>query len=182
MGQFALGIRSLVVKSAVFVALAALLAWILGGTLFPRAELSEGPAVAWDGATWRLRLAVGGQHPGQARWSLLRQEGSKRAEPWVLAGFDEWSEAAGPVATPQRLYVAFRDRDASSWTLAAIDRDGFDTSAWPDRLEVERQLARLKNGLPPQLPAEAAAAREAVLRAGSERLGLRPGDGSSEAP
>ena len=36
MGQIVLGFRSLAVKVAVFVALAALLAWILGGTLWPR--------------------------------------------------------------------------------------------------------------------------------------------------
>lgn len=36
MGQILLGFRSLAVKIAVFVVLASLLAWILGGTLWPR--------------------------------------------------------------------------------------------------------------------------------------------------
>ena len=36
MGQVVLGFRSLAVKLAVFVALATVLAWILGGTLWPR--------------------------------------------------------------------------------------------------------------------------------------------------
>lgn len=36
MGQILLGFRSLALKIAVFVALAALLAWTLGGTLWPR--------------------------------------------------------------------------------------------------------------------------------------------------
>lgn len=166
MGQIALGVRSLLVKTAIFVAMAALLAWALGGTLFPRAETADGPAVTWQGATWRLRMAIGGDHRGQARWSLLRQEGEKKPEPWTLPGFGDWSDAAGPVATPERLYVAFRDRDAADWTLAAITPTGFETASLPDRLEVERQLGRLRVGLSPQRAGDAAGVRDSVLRAG----------------
>ena len=36
MGQVILGFRSLLVKIAVFVLMAAMLAWILGGTLWPK--------------------------------------------------------------------------------------------------------------------------------------------------
>ena len=165
MGQFALGIRSLVIKIAIFVAMAAMLAWLLGGTLFPRAEAADGPAVTWRAATWRLRLEVGGEHHGQARWHLLRQSGDAKPEFWTLAGFEQWSDAAGPVATESKLYVAFRDRDSAEWTLAAISDDGFETSILPDRLEVERQFARLRNGLAPQNAGEAASARETVIRA-----------------
>ncbi len=172
MGQFALGLRSLAIRLATFVAMAALLAWALGGTLFPRAEIVDGPAVTWHGATWRLRVAMGGDHRGQVRWELLRQQGEERPEPWPLAGFGQWSEAAGPVATEDRLYVAFRDRDAPGWTLAAISDRGFETTSWPDRLEIERQLARLRNGLEPQTAGEAAAVRETILRAAP------PGQGS----
>ncbi|MFO0828917.1 MAG: hypothetical protein U0572_12320 [Phycisphaerales bacterium] len=164
MGQFALGIRSLLIKIAIFVAMAALLAWSLGGTLFPRAETVDGPAVAWHGATWRLRLAVGGDHRGQARWQLVRRTGDDRPEVWTLAGFEQWSEAAGPVATDSTLYVAFRDHDATEWTMAAIADAGFETSRLPDRLEVERQFARLRNGLSLQSTGDASAVRESVLK------------------
>ena len=165
MGQFALGIRSLVIKIAIFVVMAALLAWFLGGTLFPRVETADGPAVTWHSATWRLRLEVGGEHHGQARWQLLRQAGDSKPEPWKLAGFEQWSDAAGPVATESNLYVAFRDRDAEEWTVATISDTGFETSILPDRLEVERQFARLRIGLPAQTAGEAASVRDAVIRA-----------------
>jgi hypothetical protein len=181
MGQVALGFRSLFIRLAIFVVMAALLAWTLGGTLFPRAEIADGPAVRWNDATWRLRLSLGGERRGLLRWSLLRQEGERDAEEWPLAGFERWVEASGPVALDDRLYIAFRDHSASSWTLAAITATGFDTVALPDRLEAERQLARLRNGLPPQSPADAAAARDAVLMAPSERKAGEDAGGHSEA-
>ncbi len=165
MGQFALGIRSLVIKSAIFVVMAALLAWTLGGTLFPRAEIGDGPATVWHGANWKLRLSLGGDAPGIVRWSLVRQEGDKKPEPWPLAGFGRWAEAAGPVASESTLYVAFRDQDAVEWTLAAITDNGFGTARLPDRLEVERQFARLRSGLPIQSPTESSNARESALQA-----------------
>ncbi|MBL9119245.1 MAG: hypothetical protein JNL80_04940 [Phycisphaerae bacterium] len=163
MGQLALGVRSLLIRIAVFVVMAALLAWILGGTLFPRAETADGPAVTWRGATWRLRLAVGGDAPGLVRWLLIRQAGESKPEPWPLAGFDRWVEASGPVAAGEHLYVAFRDHDASEWTLATITESGFDSISLPDRLEVERQLARLRGGLPLQSRPDAMADRPGVL-------------------
>lgn len=167
MGQVALGFRSLFIRLAIFVVMAALLAWALGGTLFPRAETADGPAVSWHGATWRLRLALGGESPGLIRWMLVRQGADGKSDPWPLAGFERWVEASGPVATADQLYVAFRDHDATQWTLAAITDRGFDTVAFPDRLEIERQFARLRNGLVPQTPVEAIGARDQVIRAGS---------------
>jgi hypothetical protein len=41
MGQFTLGLRSLLIRSTIFVVMAALLAWALGGTLFPRPAISD---------------------------------------------------------------------------------------------------------------------------------------------
>jgi hypothetical protein len=176
MGQFALGIRSLLVKTAIFVVMAALLAWALGGTLFPRAETADGPGVVWNDATWRLRASLGGDSPGTIRWSLQRQVGSATPEPWPLRGFDRWVDAAGPIATTDRLYVAFRDNDAETWTLAAIRPEGFETTRLPDRLEVERQFARLRLGLPAQTEGEAAAVRDDVLRAGPPAIGGNEAD------
>ena len=39
--QVILGLRSLIVKAVVFFIMAALLAWALGGTLFPRPEVVD---------------------------------------------------------------------------------------------------------------------------------------------
>jgi hypothetical protein len=167
MGQVALGFRNLFYRLAVFVLMAALLAWFLGGTLFPRAERADGPAVMWRGAAWRLRLSLGGDGPGSVRWELVRQAEDGKPAPWPLPGFDRWIEAAGPIASDELLYVAFRDHDSTEWTLASIKEGGFDTRTLPDRLEVERQFARLRNGLPLQTSVEAAADRDQVIGAGS---------------
>jgi hypothetical protein len=170
MGQISLGIRSLLFRLTMFVVMAALLAWILGGTLWPRAEVADFPKVAWQGASWWLREAVGGEERGMVRWTLLRQVGDERIEPWRNGpGEPEpWIAAVGPVVHGDVLYVAYQALGASTWTLAAISgSDSIETSTLADRLEVERQLARMRAGLAPQSAAEAAAAREAVLRAGS---------------
>ncbi|MDZ4756033.1 MAG: hypothetical protein SGJ11_16240 [Phycisphaerae bacterium] len=153
MGQFTLGLRSLLIKAAIFVLLAALLAWLLGGTLFPRAVTSDGPAVAWNGAKWHLRASLGGDQPGVLRWSLMRQRDSETAQAWPDdRPLDRFAEAAGPLATEGALYVAFRSRDATEWTLFTIRDAGFESTVLPDRLEVERQLNRVRNGLPLQAP------------------------------
>lgn len=167
MGQVALGFRSLFIRLAAFVVMAALLAWALGGTLFPRAEVADGQAFVWRGATWQLRLALGGESRGIARWSLVRSVNDEKPKEWPLAGHDHWVEAAGPLAVEDRLYVGFRNRGAREWTLAAIADNGFEVTSWPDRLEVERQLARLRSGLPMQTPAEAFLDRPQVLGAPS---------------
>ena len=168
MGQFTLGIRSLLIKATIFVLLAALLAWLLGGTLFPRAVTADGPAVEWNGTKWHLRASLGGDQPGVLRWSLMRQVGTEKPQPWPgERPMDRFAEAAGPVATDAALYVAFRPRDAAEWSLFTITDTGFVHVALPDRLEVERQLSRVLNGLPLQASGDASRVRDAILRAGS---------------
>ncbi len=57
MGQFALGIRSLLIKGAVFFVMAALLAWTLGGALWPRTpQVAVGP-VTFAGGQYELQLS-----------------------------------------------------------------------------------------------------------------------------
>ena len=149
MGQFALGIRSLLIKSAVFVVMAALLAWALGGTLWPRAQTSVSPPVYFDGYRWYWQLAVGGKTPGQSRWRLWVSDGDGKAEP-----FDDnlFAEVAGPIAADDGLYIAYlAPAPQSSWTIERIERVNGDFQGtqhvMPDRLAVEQQLERLRAGL-----------------------------------
>ena len=65
MGQFALGIRSLLIRLAVFFVMAVLLAWALGGTLWPRAEVIDLDAMYFadpdaDGVDNFSEYALGG--------------------------------------------------------------------------------------------------------------------------
>lgn len=149
MGQVALGFRSLLIKLAVFVIMAALLAWALGGTLWPRAEVVDFDPVSFDGREWYWRLSVGGRQDGQVRWSMMVRDADGEARPWEERG---WVEVAGPAATDEMLCYAGRAsfNPSEPWRLAQVEQAAVSSTyvAMPDRLAVERQLERLKAGLP----------------------------------
>jgi len=59
MGQVALGLRSLVLRIVVFVIMAALLAWALGGTLWPRSVSAiQRPVINAGGVQWGWLVTV----------------------------------------------------------------------------------------------------------------------------
>jgi hypothetical protein len=151
MGQVALGFRSLLIKATVFVMMAACLAWALGGTLWPRAETADFDAVMFDGRSWFWRISVGGAEPGAVSWQLMNA--SSEEEPRPFRKDRVWREVAGPVTTDEALYfggcVALgADRQ---WGIERVDRGGETQSfPMPDRLAVERQLARAAASLPLQ--------------------------------
>jgi hypothetical protein len=152
MGQVALGFRSLFIKLAIFFVMAALLAWALGGTLWPRAESANLPSVTFNGNSWHWRVEVGGREPDSLNWTLMHRsqdDGDSKV-------FDEthWKRAAGPVVAGDSLYYAgsMSFDDAASWTLvrvSAADADGWIRTPIEvaDRLAVEQELHRLRVGL-----------------------------------
>lgn len=147
MGQVALGLRSLLVKLAIFFGLAAALVWVLGGTLFPRPVRVLYPAVEFAGATWQVRLSVGGEHPGEAWYELLMSEPGQRAEP--VGG--EYAQFGEPLVAGGALFVPMkrRDADGGGWVLRRIAADRSEQSeALPDRLTVEQRLAALRDTPP----------------------------------
>jgi hypothetical protein len=162
MGQVALGFRSLAIKGAVFFALAALLVWILGGKLFPRPEIADAAGVQFAGREWFWRLAVGGDRPGSAVWSLMtvEKDGPAPVDQRI------WSDVAGPIVAGDELLYAGRvagERQAS-WLLVRRDDRGQITDVpMPDRLAVEQQFERLRHGLPLQDEPTILRQREAVL-------------------
>ena len=101
MGQVILGFRSLLVKIAVFVLMAAMLAWILGGTLWPKTAVRVvGEPVEIDGRTLVLVDQIGGPLDRATFGLATRREGRiedrwPRAEDMTPA----WSDAMAPVAT-----------------------------------------------------------------------------------
>lgn len=156
MGQFALGLRSLAIKAAIFVIMAALLAWALGGTLWPkpvRATDFKDSVYHKGGVYWRLD--VGGKERGEVRWSLMLNI-PHRAVTLIDEG---WDDVSGPVLAEGALYVAALSDPAEgglgTWhieriemtSLTQLNRTKF---PMPDRLAVEQQLERLKAGLPLQ--------------------------------
>jgi hypothetical protein len=145
MGQVALGLRSLLIKAIVFFVMAALLAWALGGTLWPRAEIVELEGVAWGTRLWFWQASVGGRAPGEVRWQLMVATQGEPARP-----VDErrWATVSGPVAAADALYYAGQPAPGDGWRIERIAASGPPAiHEMPDRLAVEQQLARVGRGL-----------------------------------
>jgi hypothetical protein len=158
MGQFALGIRSLLFKAAIFVVMAALLAWALGGTLFPRPSKTEFPALSFAGHDWMWRVSVYDRRAFESRdpsqniqWELIWIDSKGKTH---RAADQTWVDVAGPVVNGELMYFGGREGDAvdRSWSIYVVDNASrvTDRHFMPDRLAVEQQLARIKAGLPLQ--------------------------------
>ena len=151
MGQVILGFRSLIIKLALFFLFAALLAWALGGTLFPRPEVIEFDSILFGGHRWYWKISVGGREPGKGRmiWQFMKS-GDEDESPTVI-GDTTWVDATGPVVVGKSLYYgALASRNPNeSWRIKRIDESlqVIEEALMPDRLAVERQLARLAEGL-----------------------------------
>ncbi len=165
MGQVALGIRSLLIKAAVFFVLCALLVWTLGGQLFPRPEVVNGPSVEFAGSRWFWQLSAGGEEPGAMHWSLMEMVDDKP----IPVNDKRWADIAGPVVADDAMYYAGRpDHHAQvDWIMnrMVVGDSSMTTTSWtyPDRLAVEQQLERLRHGLPLQDVATVRAQRPAIL-------------------
>lgn len=151
MGQLVLGFRSLFVKIAVFVVFAALLAWILGGTLWPKPHFVDSAAVSFDGGQWFWRQVIQGdrRQPAAVHWRLMAYDGEmEEAKP-----FDDsiWHERSGqPLAVRGSLYYACRadDVDNGRWRIIQVGADdATHVHPMPDAFAVDVQMMRLANGL-----------------------------------
>ena len=169
--QVMLGLRSLLVKVAVFFVMAALLAWALGGTLFPRPEIVDYSRITFQGTEWWLRMLAGGDEPGAVRWFLMERNGGKTFRQPALHPDEDgpgWRDATTPVIADDTLYVGFLTAE-HGWQIAVFEQAAPLTRVVPvlDRLALERQLKRVQQGLPIQGEAIERAVRDEVLDAGA---------------
>ena len=174
MWQVVLGLRSLLVKIAIFVTMAALLAWALGGTLWPRTSIRKiGTPVVCNGVPVVLVHQV--REP-RATYGIARigAEGEiVERTPKVEEMTPAWRDAMTVVASPDGASAAFAFQVADRWTVGVIESPadlaggGLLDVEVIDRLEAARQLARFAAGLPLQDEASQRAARETVLEAGA---------------
>ncbi len=105
MGQLALGFRSLLIKVAIFFVMAGLLAWALGGTLFPQPTVVNLPGageVYW-------RVSSGGDING-LQWSLMHNDQE------IKSGM--WQSAVGPVIVDGTPWVA--TGNAGQWSFSKV--------------------------------------------------------------
>ncbi len=105
MGQLALGFRSLLIKAAIFFVMAGLLAWALGGTLFPKPTI-----VNMSGAGSLHFVASSGGETNGLKWILMQDD-----KP-ILEG--HWQAVVGPVIVDGDAWVA--TGNAGQWQISKV--------------------------------------------------------------
>ena len=105
MGQVVLGFRSLLIKAAIFFVMAGLLAWTLGGALFPQPTIVNLPG-AGD-IYWRV--SSGGEING-LQWSLMKGDQE------IKTG--RWQSTVGPVIVDGVSWIA--TGNAGQWSISKV--------------------------------------------------------------
>lgn len=136
MGQVALGFRSLLVKAAIFVVLAALLAWVLGGTLWPRPHSAAATTVDFSGRSYQWRIYINEHEQPHLWWVLLAshpEADDPEADPRAIRDPDDaeplidqrWAEGGILIKSTDntRLIFAGRALGEHRWTVGSIDAD-----------------------------------------------------------
>lgn len=155
MGQVYLGFRSLLVKLAIFVVMAALLAWAIGGTLWPRTAVGiVGSAIIIDGHRIALvdRLRSDGS---RSSFALALLDGNREVvEFWPPDESERatWSDALSPVANPDATRGAAAFSSEGRWTVVEfgiptggghpLEGSNPEMRAVADRLEAAQALHR----------------------------------------
>lgn len=160
MGQVYLGFRSLLVKLAVFVVMAALLAWAIGGTLWPRTAVGiVGTPIDVDGSRIALVSQIGGEY-SVFGLGVLGQDG-RVVDRWPKAELvlPIWRDALTPVSNPTGTSGAVAYRIGTRWFVRefkGVDAEGLHPLQGPggllrevaDRLAAARILEGFASGLP----------------------------------
>ena len=119
MGQLALGFRSLFIKAAVFFIMAGLLAWTLGGALFPQPTIVNLPG-AGD-IYWRV--SSGGEING-LQWSLMRGDQE------IKTG--RWQSTVGPAIVDGVSWIA--TGNAGQWSISKVTDSTVEEVASPSSI------------------------------------------------
>ena len=121
MGQVALGFRSLLIKASIFFVMAGLLAWALGGTLFPKPTI-----VNMSGAGSLHFVASSGGEIHGLKW-ILMQDQTPIAE-------GHWQAVVGPVIVDGEVWIA--TGNAGQWQISkVIDQTLVETNEVPEHVK-----------------------------------------------
>ena len=96
MSQLALGLRALLVRLTVFFVMAAMLAWVLGGTLFPSPQSVTFPPFEVGGVRYAWRVTGNAREAGPVSWSLVRA-GESGMRPCDVGVPAPWLRTWGPL-------------------------------------------------------------------------------------
>ena len=135
MGQATLAFRNLLVRVAIFVVLAAILAWFFDGTIFGKHRVNF-PSITWDGREWSAQVEGNGTRPDEVRWRLLSKLGE---EPWTVMPISEtgqWRTLVGPNVDDQGLWIKVAenvspDAPELKWTLIRFAKSDAEPSKTP---------------------------------------------------
>lgn len=124
--QLILGLRSLALKIAVFVVLAGIFAWFLGGSIFPGSQVVNWPSFPWQDTQWHLQVTGNGNRPAPIRWRLYRQSADGGDALQTLGILGVWRQVHGPLMQADRVTFAIEsDNDGTTtWWVAQIDSAG----------------------------------------------------------
>ena len=156
MGQVALGFRSLLVRAAVFFVMAALLAWALGGTLWPRAVgvLLDGVTFAGKEWVWQAKVDESPKPPVKPNrppleFSLWQE---RHDSPGVFSGYeplaqDTFTEMLPLLVVDDQLIVAAFHYQPSQWKMYRINSKAQlgEPVVYDDRLSMVEEWARLSD-------------------------------------
>jgi hypothetical protein len=119
MGQLALGVRSLLIRLAIFFVMAILLAWALGGTLWPRPVYATAIESTSGDISWSWEVRVSSYDPSRPlTYSLICRN---KAEKHVHRM--EWTEVAGIVFDDACAWTA-ASKDGADWRILKLTPDG----------------------------------------------------------
>ena len=115
MGQVALGVRSLLIRLAIFFVMALLLAWALGGTLWPRPVSATAMSIVSGGSTWTWDARITSYSEPGLTWTLSREQGGRSHGGWL--------GATTFIVADNDVYTAGRD-PKQGWQILRLAPDG----------------------------------------------------------
>ena len=126
MGQVALGFRSLIVRALVFFIMAALLAWALGGTLWPSPVQSDLDQLKFNGQAWAWRAELDPAPEPAAisplLFTLVHGPAGQPTSPF-LAAQDPWTETLPLMVVNDHLLAAGQHARSKQWYLLEISKE-----------------------------------------------------------
>ena len=135
MGQATLAFRNLLVRAAIFVVLAAALAWFVGGTLFGKHRVNF-PAITWDGREWSAQVIGNGSRPDEVRWRLLSKTGEDSWTVMPISETGQWRQLVGPSVDEQGLWIKVAENTSASspeltWSLIQFTKANSEPTKTP---------------------------------------------------
>jgi len=124
--QLLLGLRSLAIRIVIFVVLAGLFAWMIGGSIFPGSQVVNLPSFQWRQQAWNLQVTGNGNRAAPVRWRLLSVDAKGEVVEHTFGIEGIWRQVHGPLVHAGGMMIAAHaERDgASSWWIGSISNDG----------------------------------------------------------